>query len=111
MLREYVSGEKIKDYIKRKGLSKKLALNLIELIEEFKRLKFKKLDMRGEHIFIQKDESVKVIDPRKSFSKKVPIPYSLIKAIDKAGALEDFIRILINYRPDLLIKWKRALTR
>lgn len=111
ILREYVSGEILKDYIIKNGLSKKLAINLIKLVQEFQRLNFKKLDMRGAHIFVQNDESVKIIDPRKSFKKKVLIPFSLIGTIDKSGALDDFMKILVIKRPDLAILWMDAFKR
>lgn len=111
ILREYVSGENLKEYIIKNGLSKKLAINLINLVQEFEKLNFKKLDMRGAHIFVQNNEKVKVIDPRKSFKKKVLIPFSLIRDIDKSGALDDFMKVLVIERPDLAILWINAFKR
>lgn len=108
ILREYVGGTKLKEYIREKGMSERLALNLIGLIEEFKRLKFKRLDIRGEHIFVQNDESIKVIDPRKSYIKNVAKPRSLIRTLDKCGVLDDFIKVLITYRPKLAVLWQDA---
>ncbi|MCY6959139.1 hypothetical protein [Clostridium brassicae] len=67
--------------------------------------------MRGEHIYVQEDESIKVIDPRKSFTKEVLIPYGIIKVVDKTGELDKFVKVLVIYRPDLAISWMKAINR
>ncbi|MCY6369056.1 serine/threonine protein kinase [Clostridium ganghwense] len=111
ILREYVDGNTLENYIIKNGLSKKLAINLIKLVEEFKKLNFKRLDMRGVHIFVQEDESVMVIDPRKTFTKKISGPVSMLKSLEKVGALDKFIKVLISERPDLAVKWIKAFAR
>lgn len=107
MVREYVGGENLKIYIKKHGLSKKLALNLIDLIEEFKRLGFRRLDIRGEHIYILQDETVKVIDPAGQIIKRASYPRSMLKDLRRLKVLNRFYEILREVRPDLYRKWKR----
>ena len=94
MLREYVGGTPIQNHIIKYGLSVKLANSLIELIEDFKSLNFTRLDIRCEHIFIQKNEDIKIIDPRKTYSKVIPYPHSILATLNKLGVLDDFFKIV-----------------
>lgn len=111
MLREYVGGKSLNDYLRDNELSEQLAVNLIELIEEFQRLGFKKLDMAPRHIFIQAGEEIKVIDPRKCFTKIVKFPYSLLKYLEREKQLEKFITVLIKVRPKLAEEWIKHINR
>lgn len=109
MLREFVGGISLNHYLANNKLSEKVSVNLICLIEEFERLGFKRLDMAGRHIFIQENEEIMVIDPRKCYAKKVSIPFTLLRNLEQAGALEDFIAVLIRVRPKLAEKWVKAI--
>ncbi len=107
MVREYVNGENLKVYIKKHGLSKKLALNLIKMIEEFKKLGFKRLDMRGTHIYVLKGEKVMVIDPSMQIIKSVSYPRHMIKDLKKLGVLKKFYSVLKEKRPELYKQWNK----
>lgn len=105
MLREFVGGVSLKEYLENNRLSRRLAANLIYLIEEFQSIGFTRLDIAARHIFVQDNEDIKVIDPRKSFTKKVSFPRILISDLEKANSLESFIGMLIELRPNLAKKW------
>ncbi|PRR80089.1 hypothetical protein CLLI_04730 [Clostridium liquoris] len=105
MIREYVPGVCINKYIKKHGLSRRLAINIVKLIESFKNEGFKRLDIRCAHIFVQPNESIKVIDPRKVFQKKVTYPHRILKTLDKLGSLPQFMEILNKEYPDLYKNW------
>nr|WP_242851157.1 protein kinase [Clostridium novyi] len=105
MIRDYVGGECMRDYIKTHGLSKVLALNVINLLEEFKRLKFTKIDIRCKDIFVQEKEKVMVIDPKGCYSRHKKYPSHLIKGLKKSMYLEKFLKVLKNERPDLYEEW------
>lgn len=107
MFREYVGGEKLPLYLKKNKLSRELAISLIGLIEEFKRLGFRRLDIRGEHIYVQKDESVIVIDPAGQIIRSVRYPKSMIKELRRQKCIKRFYEILKEVRPDLYKQWKR----
>jgi predicted Ser/Thr protein kinase len=105
MIREYIGGILIENYIRKYGLSVILAKNLIELIEDFRKLGFTRLDIRCAHIFIQQDMTIKIIDPRKTYSKLVPYPYSILKTLNKLGVLDDFFNTLKNTNIKLYKDW------
>jgi len=105
IIREYVGGILIKNYISKHGLGVKLAKNLIELIEDFRKFGFTRLDIRCEHIFIQKDLTIKIIDPRRTYTKVIPYPHSILKTLYKLGVLDNFFNTLKNINVKLYRDW------
>ncbi|MBE6062069.1 MAG: serine/threonine protein kinase [Clostridium butyricum] len=105
VLRDYVEGTTLKEFISCHGLSYNLSCEIIDLIENFKEMKFSKLNIRNAHIFVDKNEKIKVIDPRKIFSKNTPYPKDIIKVLVSLNVFDDFLKNLIGYKPDLLKYW------
>lgn len=102
MLREYVEGVALIDYIEKNGLSKTLANNLIDLSELFYNSKYLRVDGIDKHVFVCKDENLMVIDPRR---KKYRFHSSLLKILKNINQEETFLTQLIKNRPDLLSQW------
>ena len=92
ILREMVHGKRLDNYIEENGLSQQLIYNIYILIKEFKFLKFTKLDARCRDIYVNKDERVKVIDPKQCYKRKVDYPRHLMKGLDGKDILEEFLR-------------------
>lgn len=105
VLREYVSGITLHDYIKEKGLSYNLSCEIIDLIEDFKQMKFKRLNIRNAHVFVDENEKIKVIDPRKIFSKNTPYPKDIIKVLVSLNVFDNFLKHVVEYKPNLLKYW------
>ena len=87
-----VHGKRLDNYIEENGLSQQLIYNIYILIKEFKYLKFTKLDARCRDIYVNKDERVKVIDPKQCYKRKVDYPRHLMKGLDGKDILEEFLR-------------------
>lgn len=92
ILRDMVNGIRLDDYIKENGLSQQLIYNLYRLINEFKALKFTKLDARCRDIYVNKNERLMVIDPKQCYRRKVDYPRHLMKGLDGIDVLEEFLR-------------------
>ncbi|MCM8711400.1 protein kinase [Clostridium sp. SYSU_GA19001] len=105
MIRDYVDGLPLKKYIKINGLSRKLALDLITMLKEFERLKFKKIDVRCKDVFVEPDGKIKIIDPQKFYSKKRDFPRHLSKGLYKLNVLDIFMEVLKETEPKLYNKW------
>lgn len=105
MIRDYVDGLPLNKYIKKNGLSRKLVVDILELLQEFERLKFIKLDIRCKDVFVEPDGRLMVIDPQKFYSKKRDFPQHLSKGLYKLGVLDDFLIILNQENPSLYRKW------
>lgn len=108
IVREKVEGIQLDKYIKRKGLNKKLVLNIYKLIKDFHKLKFSKIDTRCKDIMVDEDENVMIIDPKKFYKRKVDFPRHLMKGFLKLGVLDEFFNILdkIDRRRSKLWKYK-----
>jgi predicted Ser/Thr protein kinase len=109
MIREYIDGIKLSKYIRHNGLSRNLSIKIIELMEDFKRIGFKRIDMRCNHIYVQQDESIRVIDPRAHFTLDVPYPKLLFRGLKKLRVLSDFMLVLKETRPVLYEEWGKIL--
>jgi predicted Ser/Thr protein kinase len=105
ILRDYVEGDNLYNYISKNGLSYSLSTEIINLIEEFKNLGFTRLDIRDAHIFVNRNEKIQVIDPRKVFVKKTPYPKEIIKILVKLNVFDEFLKHLLNYNPKLMKYW------
>jgi RIO-like serine/threonine protein kinase len=111
MLREYIEGIALDDYLKKQGLSKDIGIKLIELLEEFRRLQFTRIDISSRNVYIESNGDIKVIDPRKSYNKKRDIPGMLLRELEALGALDEFIKVALEVRANLAIKWIKAINK
>lgn len=109
MIRDYVDGVTLPRYIKSYGLDRDLAIKIINLFEEFKKLKFLKEDIRCKDIMVQPDGSLMVIDPKKFYSKKRDFPRHLSKGLSKLGVLNFFISVVKEEKPVLYKQWHKNL--
>lgn len=105
VIRECVHGETLYEYLDHSGLSFKISTEIIDLIEDLKRLKFKRINIRNAHVFIDDEENIMIIDPRKSYDKCTPYPKDIIKVLLKLNLFDDFIKNVVDYKPELLSYW------
>lgn len=62
----FVHGIPLSDYLKESKIDKDISIELVKLVDEYKRLQFKRLDIRIAHIYLQPNRTIKIIDPRLS---------------------------------------------
>lgn len=111
MIRDYVDGIILKDYIKKHGLDRKLAVKIIKLLEEFKKLGFLKQDIRCKDIIIQPNGSLMVIDPKKFYSKERDFPRHLSKGLYKLGVLPFFMSVVREENSQFYKQWNRKVDK
>ncbi|MDD3225203.1 MAG: protein kinase [Clostridium sp.] len=105
MVRDYVGGECLRNYIKKYGFNEKLGVKLISMLREFDKLKFRKKDIRCKDIFVEPDGNIRIIDPKKNFSKDRDFPRHLCKGLYKLGVLDEFMDILKREMPENYKNW------
>ena len=105
IIRDFASGDRLDKYIKKHGINKEICLNIVKLIEEFKRLKFKRLDIRCKDLYLKDDFSITVIDPKNNYSKKVIYPRHLMKGLNKLGVIDDFLSVVREHYPATYKLW------
>lgn len=109
MIRDYVEGEILKNYIKHNGLSRELSLKIMDLLDEFKKLKFAKNDIRCKDIIVKPDGELMIIDPKKFYSKKRDYPRHLCKGLYKLNVLDIFLNTLKEKKPKEYNKWNHKI--
>ncbi|WP_061320613.1 hypothetical protein [Clostridium botulinum] len=109
ILREYIRGERLDHYIKQNGINKRLTHNIIKLIKEFERLKFKKLDIRCKDIYVDKKYKLRIIDPKNNYSKTVVYPRHLMKGLNKLKVLDDFLIHVEKEEPKYYDLWSTRM--
>ncbi|MCM1988395.1 protein kinase [Oceanirhabdus seepicola] len=101
IVREKVDGECLKDIIKRDGLSDKIAEKVVELLNEFQRLGFTRIDVRLKDIYVDNEENIKLIDPKGYFTRRMNYPRHLCKGLKSHGGLYSFLKALYENNPEL----------
>lgn len=105
IIRDYASGERLDKFIKKHGINKEISRNIVKLIEEFKMLKFKRLDIRCKDLYLKDDFSITVIDPKNNYSKKVIYPRHLMKGLNKLGVIDEFLSSVRDDYPETYELW------
>ena len=106
IVREKVEGEQLDKYIKKHGLNKEITKNIYKLIKEFKRLDFVKIDTRCKDLYVGKHNSIMLIDPKKSFKRRVSFPRHLMKGLMNLGVLDDFLMYMKEIDRKKANEWK-----
>lgn len=109
IVRDCVDGISLTDYIKQNGLSRDLSIELISLLQEFKKLNFTKLDTRCKDIMVRDDGSLMTIDPKNYYRKTRNYPRHLCKGLRKLGVLDSFMNVLKSENPRLYKKWSKKI--
>lgn len=109
ILREMIYGKRLDYYIEENGLNQNLIYNIYVLIKEFKYLKFTKLDARCRDIYVNKDESLKVIDPKQCYKRKVDYPRHLMKGLEGINCLEIFLNGIDSIDKKIAKEWNRKI--
>lgn len=111
IIMSFVYGSRLSFYLRHNNISKHLSLELVRLIDELKKLGFTKLDARLGHIFLQPDDTVKVIDPRESYERIQTYPRSMLKGIRKHGDLRAFFDYIKKDYPDYYKYWRKMISK
>lgn len=111
IVREKIAGERLDHYIKKNGINYTLSKNLYNLIGEFKKLNFTKLDARCRDIYVIGANRVRVIDPKECYKRKVAYPRHLMKGLKKIGALESFLQDINDIDKTTGEFWKKKINQ
>jgi hypothetical protein len=111
IIMSFVYGSTLSFYLKQNNINRNLSLELVRLIDEFKKLHFTKLDMRLGHIFLQPDDTIKVIDPRGSYDRNQPYPSSMLYGLQKSGELSIFFDYIKHDYPSHYKYWRKMMSR
>lgn len=107
IIRDFVDGIRLDKYINKNPLNKEIVQSIVNLISDFQKLNYKKLDMRCKDLYLQEDFSLRVIDPKNNYSKHMSFPRHLMKGIYKRNQIGEFFYYLHDIDINLYEKWKK----
>jgi predicted Ser/Thr protein kinase len=107
IVREYINGTELDNYLLSNKLTQELIAKLIELYEAMVNVGYRRLDAAIFHIFITEAGQLKLIDTAKAMKKKTQIPHLLISGIERLGYREELFNFLRINRPELYTLWIR----
>lgn len=107
----FIHGNTLSYYLRHNDINKHQSLELVRLIDEFKKLKFTRLDMRLGHIFLQPDDTIKVIDPRGSYEEIRTYPKSMLNGLQKRYVLHDFFEYIKRDYPGYYKHWRKMMAK
>ena len=105
IIREYVNGVELNEYLLKEKLTPQLLNQLIELYEAIVSVGYSRKDTAIFHILIIPSGELKLIDTANAMKKKSTIPNLLISGLEDIGCKEDFFYLLKSNNPDLYVKW------
>lgn len=106
IIREMVEGIRLDKYLNNYPINHEIVQSIVELIKEFKKLNYKKLDIRCKDLYVQKDFTLRVIDPKNNYTKTMNYPRHLMKGIYKRNQIGYFFFYLNQIDKELCEKWK-----
>ena len=111
IVREKVEGIQLDKYIKRYGINREISMSIYELIKEFKKLRFSKIDTRCKDIYVMKNNKVMLIDPKKCYKRSISYPRHLMKGLLKFQVLDEFIYYIKEIDKKQGREWKERFDR
>lgn len=106
IVREYVEGVRLDKYLRRDSLDESLCKELYLMILDFEKLGFKRIDIRCKDIYIQNNYTLKIIDPKNNYKKRVSYPRHLFKGLYKRNELDRFLDYLFKVDKKRAVVWK-----
>jgi len=91
IIRDYVDGIRLDKYLRKNDFNLEITENIVKLMKDFKKMHYKKIDIRCKDLYVQNDYTIKVIDPKNNYDRNVPYPRHLMKGMHKRNRLESFL--------------------
>lgn len=105
---EYIEGISLAKHLKRnRYITKSLVIQLINLINELKKLNFSRRDTELRHVLMNGQGNLKVIDLKRAFSSNRPIPLKLLTELKELKLSKEFLSYVKDICPSLYQKWKK----
>ncbi|MEW4058820.1 kinase [Bacillus siamensis] len=104
---EYVQGTSLARHIKtEKSISEKLAADILNMLDELKKIGFTRWDAEIRHILINEYGNLKVIDHKRAFSAIARFPVKLLKGLNQYGLADEFLDTIKKLNPSRYLEWQ-----
>lgn len=106
MIREYIDGIALNEYLKTKPLTLSLTEQLIHLFQTFKKLQFTRIDSQLQNIIITPEGLLRPIDLVNNRSFIQPYPRKMMAELEQIGHLSTFLNYLKTINKKFYNQWK-----
>lgn len=112
IIMEYIEGPSLRDYLMEKGMiSGSITKQLVHMKKEMKGIGFTNFDRCViRHIFVDKNDVLKVVDHANSYDKK-PIPVRLLNTLTELGFIEHFLEQVKIMDFEFYSEWNNFLSK
>jgi len=109
MIREYIDGQNIQDYIKENGFDNDLARELTELINVFIKLKFTRIDIRMQEVFVTRDHKIRIVDTTRYLDKRALYPRKMLNTLKRLRCYKQYMKFLKENHRKLYKLWNKNI--
>lgn len=107
IIREYIEGIGLKKYLKSHHLTKSISRQLVDLIKNFKKIGYKRLDTGLTNVIITPKGILRPIDPTSAMLFRQSYPKHMLKQLKKKGLKKHFLEHVKKIDKKLYQEWKR----
>ncbi len=106
MIREFIPGVGLKEYLRRNPLTEDLSRQIAELFLAFERLGFNRMDTRMAHVIVTPEGRIKAIDPANAMRKQGSYPKKFLSQLSNLKCKKTFLNHLQTINPMLFKRWR-----
>lgn len=105
---EYFDAPTLKEYLNGcTYMPESITIKLLDLLKEFKKSKFTMIDAPLRHIFVLKNQDLKVIDHVNAFKRNHPVPLKLLRDLDLLFLKDSFLSQVKKIEPKIYEEWMK----
>lgn len=109
---EYIDGISLPKYLKKeKHVPKHIAVKVLYMLDEMKKIGFTRCDTEVRHILFNEQMDIKVIDLKRAYNSIRPNPSKLLKGFKAKGYLEEFMQHVNQLDPVIYEEWKSLMDK
>jgi RIO-like serine/threonine protein kinase len=109
---EYFNAPTLKEYLRNcTYIPESITRKLLSILNELKKAKFKVVDAPLSHIFVLKNEELKVIDHVNAFKKVTPVPLKLLRDLNIILLKESFLSQVKKLEPKTFETWEKYINQ
>ncbi|MEH7179366.1 hypothetical protein [Neobacillus vireti] len=105
---DYFNAPTLKEYLRNcTHMPESIARKLLHILGEMKKAKFTMVDAPLRHIFVLKNEDLKLIDHVNAFKRIHPVPLKLLRDLNMMLLKESFLSWVKKLEPETYEMWQR----
>lgn len=106
LIREYIDGIPLIEYLRKHPLTEEISQQILSVFHTLERLQFRRLDVRLDHLIINKDARIRLIDPTNLMHMRESHPKRILAGLRSLGMDREFLQFVRKVEPKLADAWR-----